>query len=316
MDKLVLWIAGIFVFLFSYSFIPSTSAGVDVTEDTSCPSGIEFWNVNDEVVGGVRPRNDQTLRGIACVEGRLKECREYVVGIEYYYANSLSLSILGPEEEECLIQVEHRFSGSSGLEKDTLDRYRCSIPFEEAASWSSWKHGQGIIAVNDILPFCTRLDPVALVLIADYYDLLIVGTSLVLPWGFLLIFLVPIISSLPTYVAVRLVGERDASLRNLAMATLVGPAAMIGSFIASTFVLALAGFPVLICCTTPPVIAALGLLWSGISFVSLLGIYRLTLHTSWRKTALVTTVATFALIVISLMVRDRRRRRDQRASGD
>lgn len=86
---------------------------------------------------------------IGCMETVLSNCQSYS-GVLLYGLGSMRLTINGKQDDQCLFDLVHE------IEMDER-QFKCTIPVDKMSGWTSWKKGDGLEAVKDILAFCNRI---------------------------------------------------------------------------------------------------------------------------------------------------------------
>ncbi len=118
----------------------------------NCHSKIDFGSIDEKPSDHI----------IECFEQLLDQCSEFSAQIHYLGGSFLRVSIKGPVDGNCRIDIDQLLVADSGRLRNeySLDRFSCTLPFEPL-QWESWKESRGFRpsgALDDIKSSCTNRD--------------------------------------------------------------------------------------------------------------------------------------------------------------
>jgi hypothetical protein len=121
------------------NYVNSTNASVLQNNNETCSTWI-----------GIAPEgSSENNTDIACMQKVLNKCQRFDVALGYVLG-SMRVSIKGVINDggNCSLNLQHEIE--RGLTKMT-----CMIPLATMSTWTNWKRGDGLDAVEQIIKYCT-----------------------------------------------------------------------------------------------------------------------------------------------------------------
>jgi hypothetical protein len=136
-------------YTFSVLIPPSTAfASNNVTIQTANLSGFQDPSRTCSTWVGIAPEEGSgNNTDISCIEKIFEKCQPFDVLLGYT-VGSMRVSIKGQTNDgACSLSIEHEIE--MGLTNMT-----CMIPQTKMSSWTNWKRGEGLDAVEQIVNYC------------------------------------------------------------------------------------------------------------------------------------------------------------------
>jgi hypothetical protein len=121
------------------NYVNSTNASVLQNNNETCST----W------IGIASEGSSENNTDIACMQKVLNKCQRFDVALGYVLG-SMRVSIKGAinNSGNCSLNLQHEIE--RGLTKMT-----CMIPLAKMSTWTNWKRGDGLDAVEQIIKYCT-----------------------------------------------------------------------------------------------------------------------------------------------------------------
>lgn len=147
---------------YSVSSMPDMAKAATVSQDMIKTSGLNATNTSSTTLTSIVANcpglidvdpgsTAYNTSNIECVQKLFNNCSSSSF-LLLYGLGSLNVSIKGKngDSTSCLIDL------SREIEMGNSNPYSCSVPTEKIANWRSWRNANGLEALDDILPFCSR----------------------------------------------------------------------------------------------------------------------------------------------------------------
>jgi hypothetical protein len=148
MCTVLLCIAFAFGFLAPYSTIPAFASN-NVTNQTANFSGLQNRSETCSTwIGIALEEGSENNPDIRCLERVLERCRPFEATLGYVLGSMrISINGLSNGRDNCILSLGYEIErGQTNM--------TCTIPITKISTWTNWKGGDGLDAVDQIRNYC------------------------------------------------------------------------------------------------------------------------------------------------------------------
>ena len=139
------------IFVLTFPLTPGTMSSSNTTKyvnSTNASDHLKYIETCSTFVGVAPEGGSENNTDIPCMQKVLDKCQPFDVVVGYVLG-SMRISIKGLTNDgaNCSLNVEHEIErGQTNM--------TCMIPLAKMSTWTNWKRGDGLDAVEQIIKYC------------------------------------------------------------------------------------------------------------------------------------------------------------------